>query len=103
MNKYALPGKLTALEGKVEDLAEILLKASEIVSGAAGCHLYVISKDRADPDSVWITEIWDTKEDHDESLKLPAVRELIGQVMPLLNGMPEKGQELEVLGGLGLK
>jgi hypothetical protein len=29
------------------------------------------------------------------------VRELIGQAMPLLDGKPERGQELEILGSTG--
>jgi len=28
---------------------------------------------------------------------------LIGQAMPLLDGQPQKGQELEMLGGFGIK
>lgn len=102
MKKYALHGKLTATPGHADQLADILLKAAELVATAKGCHLYVIGKDQSDEHAVWVTEIWDSKEDHDNSLKLPGVRELIGQAMPLLDGMPQKGQELEILGGAGL-
>ncbi len=102
MNKYALHGKLTAAPGKTDALAAILLRAADLVATASGCHLYVISKDPTDESAVWVTEIWDSKEDHDQSLQLPSVRELIGEAMPLLGGAPSKGQELEVLGGVGL-
>jgi quinol monooxygenase YgiN len=100
MNKYGLHGKLTATTGNGDQLAAILLEASRLVSTAAGCRLYLVSRDAAEPDSVWITEVWDTQVDHDESLKVPGVRELIGRAMPLLAGMPAKGQVLEVLGGI---
>ncbi|WP_051359960.1 putative quinol monooxygenase [Adhaeribacter aquaticus] len=101
-NKYLLHGKLTAIAGAGEKLASILLEAANLVSTAKGCQLYAISKDPTDKDAVWITEIWDTKEDHDNSLQVAGVKELIGQAMPLLQGRPEKGQELVVIGGVGM-
>ena len=103
MKKYGLHGKLKATTGNAEKLASILLQASQLVSTAKGCHLYAISKDPTDPDSVWVTEIWDSRQDHDNSLTIDGVRELIGQAMPLLDGKPEKGQELEIIGGAGVK
>ena len=103
MSKYGLHGKLTAKEGYGEKLAAILLDASNLVSSAKGCMLYFVSKDKTDNDSVWITEVWDSKEDHDNSLDVEGVRELISQAMPILDGKPEKGQELEILGGKGVE
>ena len=102
MNKYGLHGKLTATAGNQEKLANILLDASRLVKTANGCQLYLISKDNSDHNSVWITEVWDSKEAHDQSLDIPGVRELIGQAMPLLNGPPQKGQELAIIGGAGI-
>lgn len=101
MNKYGLHGKLTATEGNADKLAAILLEASKLVSSAKGCHLYMVSRDESDPNAVWVTEAWDSREDHANSLQVPGVRELIGQAMPILNGMPQKGQELQILGGVG--
>jgi quinol monooxygenase YgiN len=102
MNKYFLLGKLTAKAGHREDLVQILIEASQLVSTAQGCKLYVVGKESADPDSVYITEIWNSKEDHDNSLKVEGVRELIMKAMPLLEGPPQKGQELEIIGGTGI-
>lgn len=102
MNKYLLHGKLTAKDGNGEMLTSILLEASNLVSTANGCNLYVISKDNNDNNTVWITEIWESKEDHDNSLKVEGVKELISKAIPILEGQPQKGQELEVLGGKGI-
>jgi quinol monooxygenase YgiN len=102
MNKYLLHGKLTAKQGKREELAEILNEASQLVATAKGCKLYVLGFDASDAHSVFITEIWDSKEDHDNSLKVDGVRELIMKAMPLLDGQPTKGQEIEVVGGSGI-
>ncbi|MEG1590465.1 MAG: antibiotic biosynthesis monooxygenase family protein [Chryseobacterium sp.] len=101
-NQYLLHGKLTAKAGQRNELANILLKASELVSTAKGCKLYAISKDENDTNAVYVTEIWDSKEDHDNSLKVEGVRELIMSAMPILDGQPTKGQELEILGGTGI-
>lgn len=102
MTKYGLHGKLTATAGNADKLASILLEAAKLVSTAKGCRLYMVSKDHSDEDAVWVTEAWDSKEDHDNSLQVAGVKELISQAMPLLNGRPEKGQELEILGGAGI-
>lgn len=99
---YLLHGKLTAKSGHQEELAKILLEASKLVSTAKGCKVYVIGKDDNDQNSVYVTEIWDSKDDHDNSLKVEGVRELIMKAMPILDGQPTKGQELEILGGAGI-
>ncbi|WP_210465685.1 putative quinol monooxygenase [Rufibacter roseolus] len=102
MNKYGLYGKLTASAGNGEKLAAILLEAAQLVSTAKGCHLYLVSIDKTLEDAVWVTEVWDSQEDQDNSLQVLGVRELISQAMPLLAGKPEKGQVLEILGGAGI-
>ncbi|MEM9673389.1 MAG: antibiotic biosynthesis monooxygenase [Bacteroidota bacterium] len=103
MNKYGLHGKLTASAGNRDALASILLEASKLVASAPGCQVYLISTDVSDKNSVWVTEVWDSQADHDDSLKDQRVRELISKAMPLLAGSPEKGQTLTVLGGAGIK
>jgi len=99
---YLLYGKLTAKPGEADRLAEILLAASKLVSTAPGCRLYLIGKDGNEANTVYVTEIWESREYHDNSLKVEGVRELIMQAMPLLDGQPTKGQELEILGGIGI-
>ena len=102
MSKYGLHGKLKSVAGNSGKLERILLEASKQVSTAKGCRLYLISRDKTDDDSVWVTEVWDTKEDHDNSLKAENIKALISQAIPLIDGTPEKGLELEVLGGKGI-
>ena len=101
--KYGLHGKLLAKEGKGSELADILIKASELVSTAKGCHLYVVSIDMLNDDEVWVTEIWESREDHENSLKIPEVRALISEAMPILEAQQTKGRKLKVLGGHGVK
>ena len=102
MNKYLLHGKLTAKEGHRDELAGILMEASKLVATAKGCKFYVIGLDKDDIHSVYVTEIWDSKEDHDNSLNVDGVKDLITRAILILEGKPSRGQELEVLGGAGL-
>src|SRR3982750_2429619 len=64
---YGLIGKMTSFEGKREDLIKTLIEG---VSGMPGCLSYVVAKDPTDKNSIWITEVWDSKDSHAASLKL---------------------------------
>ena len=99
---YLLQGKLIAKAGHSKELANILLQASKLVAEVNGCQLYVIGKDSNDNNAVFVTEIWDSKEDHDNSLNDQNVKELIMKAIPILDGQPRKLQELEILGGIGI-
>jgi quinol monooxygenase YgiN len=68
---------------------------------AAGCDLYVVGTSDDDEDLVWVNEVWVSKEAHDRSLELPAVKEAIAAAMPFLTG-EFTGQEVDVVGGLGV-
>lgn len=102
MYKYGLSVKFTSTENNGQRLSSILLKASQLVSSAKGCQLYLVSLDNEDSDIVWITEIWDSKEDHDNSLKIIGVKELFAQAMPLLTAPPVKDKEMRIIGGYGI-
>ncbi len=100
---YLLQGKLTAKSGLQKQLSEILIEASHLLATAAGCKLYLISNDQNHTnEDVYVTEIWNSKEDHDNSLKITGVRELIALAIPILEEMPQKGQEFKILGGHGI-
>lgn len=98
---YGLHGSLKAIEGKGSHLAGLLLKASEVLASVEGCRLYMISIDAHDENLIWVTEAWDSKENHTASLQDERIRAIIGEAMPLLDGMPTGGKSLKVLGGLG--
>lgn len=102
MSNYLLHGKLAAKEGKAEELTTILLEAAKAVSTVKGCISYLISKDNKEQNVIWITEVWESKQDHDDSLKLDEVKKIIFKAIPIIDGQPQKGQELEILGGKGI-
>lgn len=90
MAQYALYTRFTTRLGKGHSLIEILMKANQIVSSAKGCHLYIINHDIDNSDSVWVTELWDSQEDHAISLTLDGCKELIVEAMPLLASEPKQ-------------
>jgi quinol monooxygenase YgiN len=65
-----------------------------------GCLGYVIARDKADPDALWITETWDSAASHAASLALPAVRAAIAKGWPLIAGFGERF-ETEPVAGVG--
>lgn len=82
----------------LDELTTIMLKASELMRAKAkGCEMYAVGHSNADVNAVFITEIWETKEDHEASLAVEGVGKLISEAMPLLAEMPAKGQEVSVL------
>ena len=99
---YGYHGTLKAKKGKGDELASILLASSKVLANVQGSSHYVVSRDVTDSDVIYVTEFWDSKEDHDNSLKNPDVRSLISKAIPILDESPKKGLEMKVLGGLGL-
>ncbi len=70
-------------------------------SGMPGCVSYIVAKDAADADALWITEVWSTRESHRTSLSLPAVQQAIAKGRPLIAGFGARF-ETEPVGGHGL-
>jgi len=97
-NMYGLIGKMTAVAGKREGLIKILLDG---VANMPGCLSYVVAKDAKDADGIWITEVWDSKDSHAASLKLPAVKDAIAKGRPLIKNF-DVYHETEPVGGHGL-
>ncbi|MFN3843800.1 MAG: putative quinol monooxygenase [Rehaibacterium terrae] len=95
---YGLIGKIKATPGQRDALAAILLEGT---ADMPGCLSYVIAHDPGDPDALWITEVWDSREHHTASLALPAVQQAIARGRPLIAGFGERF-ETQPLGGHGL-
>jgi quinol monooxygenase YgiN len=98
---YGSHGKFNAKPGERDNLVQFMLQAAESVRPLDGCMLYIVYTAPSDPNGVYITEVWTSKEAHDDSLKLEGIRALISQVMPILDG-PSEGMELQPVGGKGL-
>lgn len=95
---YGLIGKMRAAPGKREELAAILLEGLRDMPGNLS---YIVAKDPAEPDTLWITEVWRDSAAHAASLSLPSVQQAITKGRPLIAGM-ERIAQTEPLGGVGI-
>jgi quinol monooxygenase YgiN len=95
---YGLIGKMLAAPGKREELLAIMLEGN---GAMPGCISYVIARDPASQDGIWITEVWDSKDSHGASLQLPHVQATIAKAKPIIAGFGDYFAT-EPLGGIGL-
>jgi quinol monooxygenase YgiN/quercetin dioxygenase-like cupin family protein len=97
--------KFTAQPGRGDELADLLLRAADTLRDTAGCELYVINRAAAQPDHIWVTELWLNQETLDASLEQLRTEEgqaRAAQVMALLDpDHPPERIDLEPLGGVG--
>jgi quinol monooxygenase YgiN len=94
---YGLIAKLTAVPNKREELIKVL---EEGTKNMPGCRSYILAKDAADENVVWVTEIWDRAESHDASLSLATVKDSVARAKPLIAGF-EKVAVTNPVGGVG--
>jgi quinol monooxygenase YgiN len=84
---YGLIGKMTAVAGERDKLAAILIEGTRAMPG---CLSYVVGIDSAEPDALWITEVWESQESHQASIALPAVQAAITKGRPLIAGLSHR-------------
>lgn len=95
---YGLIGRMIAVPGKRDELATILLEGTNAMPG---CLSYVIAADPTNTDALWITEVWDSRDSHAASLKLPGVQAAIAKGRPMIAGFDSRSETVP-LGGHGL-
>ena len=71
---WGMIAKITLLPGRRDEMIEIL---KESAADMPGCLGYVVAKDAADKNTIWVTEVWDSMASHDASLSLPAMKDAI--------------------------
>ena len=96
---FGLIGKMTAVPGQRDALAAILLDGTQAMPG---CLSYVIARDPADENALWITEVWDSQTSHKASLSLPAVQSAIAKGRPLIAGFSNRVETVPI-GGSGIE
>ncbi|MDW6025633.1 putative quinol monooxygenase [Mesorhizobium sp. BAC0120] len=95
---FGLIGKMRANAGQRDALLGLLLGSTKQMPG---CLSYIVAKDTADADVIWVTEVWDNAESHKASLSLPAVQAAIATARPLIAGF-ESQVMTEPVGGVGI-
>ncbi|SBV31373.1 Antibiotic biosynthesis monooxygenase [uncultured Sphingopyxis sp.] len=87
--QYGLIGQMMAQPGKRADLVAILAQGTGAMPGNIA---YLIGEDSANPDAIWIVELWESKDAHAASLKLPAVQAAIKKGRPLIAGFGTRAE-----------
>ena len=99
MTRVSRYGKATAKDGKGAELGEILLAAAAELEGDPGCELYLVSRQSDSPDVVWVTELWRSQADLDDSLERVRGSSSVAEAMALVDDW--EMVELDLLGGKG--
>jgi quinol monooxygenase YgiN len=98
---YALLNRLTAKPGQRQRVVEILLESGKLFENDPACLIYLVTESTADPNRIWVIDLWTNAETHAEALKAPELRPFIEQATPMLEGMPEQ-IEVRPVGGKGV-
>ena len=80
---YGIIGQMKTAEGKRSEVIAALLEGTKDMPGNIA---YLIAEDLEDENSIWITEVWQTKGDHANSLQLPSVQAAIGKAREHIAG-----------------
>jgi len=86
---YGLIGEVKAAPGKRAELIAYLLEGSDKMPGNLA---YIVAEDAADADTIWVTEVWRSKADHEASLTLPQVQQAIAKARPLVAGFGTRAE-----------
>ena len=94
---YGLITKMTAVDGKRDELSAVFLKGLRDMPGNIS---YIVANDPANVNGLWITEVWVDQAAHQNSLTLPSVQNAITTGRPFIAGI-ERIAETHPLGGKG--
>lgn len=93
---YGLIGQMMVAEGMRGRVISILLKGTADMPGNVA---YMVAEDSSDANAIWITEVWNTKTDHANSLKLPSVAAAIAEARPHIVGFGTRAETKPFLRG----
>jgi quinol monooxygenase YgiN len=82
--KYGLIGQMLAKPGKRDELLGYLTASTAVMPG---CLSYIVALDTANPDAIWITEVWDSRESA-----------AITKARPIIAGFPQHFETAPVAG-----
>src|SRR5215472_13179947 len=104
MKQYcAQHAKATARPGKRDELIQQLQQqlSAGLLTRASGCIYYLISTTE-EPDVVWISELWTSKEAKDAVAMKPESAKAMKELMPLVASMTDR-TNLTVVRGTGIE
>jgi quinol monooxygenase YgiN len=72
-----------------------------MANSMAGCLNYIVATDPSDANSIWVTEVWQSRQAHAASLSIPAVKEAVSKGAALIASFSRVAETAPV-GGLNL-
>jgi quinol monooxygenase YgiN len=89
MSKVAMIAKLTAVDGKRDELAAVLEKIFPAVEHEDGTEVYALHEDLGEPNVLWFYELYRDNDAMGAHGTSDAMREMLGGLAGLVGAPPE--------------
>jgi quinol monooxygenase YgiN len=89
ISRFAQHAQVHARAGQRDELAAKFVEACEMQRDNPACELMLVSTSPDDLDSVFLTEVWTSAEDHERARQSSAVQAWAEQMPSLVAGPPE--------------
>ena len=87
MEKFCVYGKLTAKEGKAQELAAYMQEVVKEMQALDTCFCYILGERADEPNSIYIYEVWESEQAQNDSLTLEVFQNLIAKARPIIAGI----------------
>lgn len=96
--RFGLIGHVTAKPG----MRDAMIEALSPLIGAKGCLNFVIAKDPKTEDGIWLSQVWESKEIHDQIYEDDLFKAVMDKTRPLMVGFDQNNVTVPVV-GTGIK
>jgi quinol monooxygenase YgiN len=99
MNKHGLIDVLTCAPEDQDKLFDLMVHIADHLETVDDCLYFVISKEAGNPTKIWVTELWTSKEAHDQSLENAGhIHGIIKEIMTLVTDERQRATLTPILG-----
>lgn len=78
---YGIINRFIAHPGRRDELVAAITSDEGVMKG---CRSFVVAHDPSDPDAMWLTEVWDSREHWQASVDQPGVKTSLAVAIPLV-------------------
>ena len=100
-NYFAQHAKMTVKPNMRDEVIQLLNKSAELLDRIPGCVYYLISIPE-EPDVVWVSELWTSKEAKDALAASPETTKTMKELMPFIASVTDR-TGMRVVGGFGMQ
>jgi quinol monooxygenase YgiN len=87
--EFAQHTRIQAKPGRGEALRDKFVEAADMQRDNPACELTLVSASPADPDVIFLTEVWASEADHEHARNSPEVQEWAKEMPDLVDGPPQ--------------